>query len=472
MSIVLRLAGCLQLTVHHSFLKNGIYWYQRRIPRDVASLYPRSQKVIRKSVKTRNPILAATRVAELAERDDLLWRDLRGGEPLAPSQTTAAAHALLGMLKLEAGQAATVGTSHGDQVARDEAWEALDDHLKGVCDHYAEGRERQGFEDVSWDAVKWQLGAVQREALRLLHQRPSAQLPTLSVVRDRYLGQHDSGQAKKFREDVTRAIEVVISSAGDRLVNTYTREHADSVVERLSAAGRRTSTVRRRLNTIVAVFNYAIEQMHLDFRNSFEKYKIKKEGKDAVRRVPFTNSELRAIAFACREKDDDIRHIVALLLDTGARLSEVVGLRTEDVVLDCEVPHLLIRVHEGLGRTLKTASSTRSIPLIANALWGAQRSAGDGRRGRWLFPRYASDNDIRATAASGALNKWIRESLGVSKTVHSFRHSLRDRLREAEVPDEIKDVIGGWGAKTVAQMYGSGASLLLVRKHLMKAMAL
>jgi integrase len=42
---------------------------------------------------------------------------------------------------------------------------------------------------------------------------------------------------------------------------------------------------------------------------------------------------------ACREVDDDLRWIAALLIDTGARLAEVVGLPLADIDLDDAVPH-------------------------------------------------------------------------------------------------------------------------------------
>ena len=44
--------------------------------------------------------------------------------------------------------------------------------------------------------------------------------------------------------------------------------------------------------------------------------------------------------------------------------------------------------------------------------------------------------------------------------VHSFRHSLRDRLREAGVDREIIDQLGGWSVSNVGQNYGAGHSLL------------
>ena len=40
--------------------------------------------------------------------------------------------------------------------------------------------------------------------------------------------------------------------------------------------------------------------------------------------------------------------------------------------------------------------------------------------------------------------------------VHSFRHSLRDRLRAVECPSDLVDALGGWTTSGVGQKYGHG----------------
>ena len=50
--------------------------------------------------------------------------------------------------------------------------------------------------------------------------------------------------------------------------------------------------------------------------------------------------------------------------------------------------------------------------------------------------------------------------------IHSFRHSLRDRLRAVKYPPDIADAIGGWRSSGVGQKYGSGHKLYLKLKYL------
>ena len=41
--------------------------------------------------------------------------------------------------------------------------------------------------------------------------------------------------------------------------------------------------------------------------------------------------------------DDDLRHLVSLISDTGMRLSEAAGLMKSDFNVDCDYPHLVIQ---------------------------------------------------------------------------------------------------------------------------------
>lgn len=452
----------------HVLLKRGIFWYQRRIPRDVVSFFPGRSGVIRKSLKTRDPTEAAVLAARMARGDDAYWAQLRG-ETL--NGTTEAALSLLRMLHLEAGEAATPGIGMSDEVRRADAFEALEGHFKRTNEDFADSRERSQFENISWDVHTSHLGLVEQEALRLLTEPPVAHKPNLTVVLGKYLETHDKGSLPKFRADATRPIDIVVGIAGDLDITLYARVHAELVVKTMVARGSKTATVRRSLKTIVAVFNFAIKQLHIDFRNPFEKFKIAKEGKDAKPRVPFTLAELKLIGSDCHRKDDAVRHIAAMLLDTGARLAEIVGLRASDVFLEGEIPHILIRPHEALGRTLKTPASERPVPLIGEALWAARRAMGSRGDSGWLFPTYAESDPIRTTTASGTLNKWLRATLGISKTAHSFRHSMHDRLRDADVPEAIVDVLQGWGTRSVGQQYGAGYTVKKLHEHLVKVQA-
>ena len=81
------------------------------------------------------------------------------------------------------------------------------------------------------------------------------------------------------------------------------------------------------------------------------------------------------------------------------------------------------------------------------------------------FPGYNNGNYCNANSASAALNKWLKARVKQEGAViHSFRHSLRDRLRAIECPGDIIDQIGGWKTAGVGQSYGNGYSLEVLHK--------
>ena len=57
------------------------------------------------------------------------------------------------------------------------------------------------------------------------------------------------------------------------------------------------------------------------------------------------------------------------------------------------------------------------------------------------------------------MNKWLKTVAGDAATIHGFRHSFRDRLREVEAPKELIDQLGGWSLQSVGQSYGRGYPL-------------
>ena len=62
----------------------------------------------------------------------------------------------------------------------------------------------------------------------------------------------------------------------------------------------------------------------------------------------------------------------------------------------------------------------------------------------YLFPRFVRKGFCNANLASTALNKWLKLRVSGGFLIHSFRHSMRNRLKAEECPPEINDAIGGW----------------------------
>ena len=57
------------------------------------------------------------------------------------------------------------------------------------------------------------------------------------------------------------------------------------------------------------------------------------------------------------------------------------------------------------------------------------------------FPRYTSSKGTNANFASAALNKWLKPRVPDGCVIHSFRHSLKDRLRAVQCPSDMIDQV-------------------------------
>ena len=86
---------------------------------------------------------------------------------------------------------------------------------------------------------------------------------------------------------------------------------------------------------------------------------------DTEDRQPIPQGKLTHCSKGCIKADDEKRWLLALISDTGMRLSEAVGLPKADFVMDSEVPYINLTPHPW--RRLKTKSSERQIPLVRAA---------------------------------------------------------------------------------------------------------
>ncbi|WP_370302649.1 tyrosine-type recombinase/integrase [Pseudooceanicola sp.] len=179
-------------------------------------------------------------------------------------------------------------------------------------------------------------------------------------------------------------------------------------------------------------------------------------------REPLPSEAVLAVQAECQRLDDELRWLVALVSDTGMRLAEAAGLMLDDLVIDGTYPRVLIQEHPW--RRLKTSCSAREVPLVGRALWAARRIRSAESEGVYAFPRFNRTGQTNANSASAALNKWLRPMVPERCTMHSFRHSMRDRLRAVECPADIVDQIGGWQTEGVGQGYGRGYPLDVLAK--------
>ena len=289
--------------------------------------------------------------------------------------------------------------------------------------------------------------------------------PILSDALDLYLRLKGKGKDKTFVRTANRNIEYIIKVLGNRAIKSYSTNDAGKFRDWLIEQGMSNSTVKRVFSSIRAIINLAINEFGLNIINPFSKVYLPSSSSVDINRV-IPREDLIKIQSICKKEDDELRWIVALLSDSGMRLSEALGLTKEDINLNHSIPHIRLIPHPWRG--LKTKSSNRYIPLVKDSLWASLRVLEHNNDSNFAFPRYTSLKGCNANSASAALNKWLKEKLSKQYVIHGLRHSFRDRLRAIECPLEIIDQLGGWSFKSVGQGYGKGYELSVLGKWMNK----
>ena len=266
---------------------------------------------------------------------------------------------------------------------------------------------------------------------------------------------------------IRKHMEAATGVPFDRMpLDKLTRQHARDTRDYMLRLRKRDKTplspasVQRSLAILSALVNYALEEFDLtdSCRNPFRSLPLNVESDAAIERRDALPDEL---VDTMRDKmSGELRLLWRVLAGTGCRVAEVTGLRVQDVRLDDEIPHIMIQHHEG--RRLKTASSVRSVPLVGDALASVRDAVGLSDAGCGpLFPRYARPRG--ADAASAILMKHLRTiTTDKRHVVHSLRHRMKDKMRLADIPKDIQDLILGHASAGVAESYGSASARLVV----------
>ena len=283
----------------------------------------------------------------------------------------------------------------------------------------------------------------------------------LSEACELYLRLKGGGKDKVFTRTANRNTRYVTKLLGDRPISSYSSNEAAKFRDWCIGQGMGIKTVKRVFASVRAIINLAISEEGFDCSNAFAKTYFPDDD-NAQSRQPISAEDLKKVQSLCKDIDDEMRWLIALISDTGMRLGEAAGLLKEDIKVNEPIPHIDLKPHPW--RTLKTKGSQRLIPLTKEALWACKRLLEANNDSIFAFPRYCDERSCKANSASGGLNKWLHQYVPDNCVIHSFRHSLRDRLRAVECPADIVDAIGGWKTNGVGHGYGNGYPLEVLQR--------
>jgi len=137
-------------------------------------------------------------------------------------------------------------------------------------------------------------------------------------------------------------------------------------------------SMKREGTIIAAIINHGLKECDVDLdvgTNPFASLPWPKEDTRSVdKKLSLPTDVVDAVGERLsRGNTIELPLIWRLLAGTGMRLGEASGLTRDDLVLDGEIPHVLVRPNSVRG--LKTNSSTRSVPLVGDALVAARESS-------------------------------------------------------------------------------------------------
>ncbi|RUW53335.1 integrase [Mesorhizobium sp. M1A.F.Ca.ET.072.01.1.1] len=420
--------------------RDGIWYLVRRVPKEFASFDRRGLVRISTGVAVADDprgVRARDAVRSLGAELETYWRKLGDG------QSAEAA------LRFEAARKRARSFGLAYRTNEELAAGPLDEliaRMKLLLDRNAV----DSATDVS--AV---MGGEQRPALRL-----SGLLKEFEAIEQQNLLAMSPNQIKKWRNPKKRAIANLIGVIGDKEIARMTREDAVTFREwwqkRVVGGGLDIGTANKDIGHISKMLRVVDLTHQLKLEPVFHHLRL--SGAVAAQRAAFSEQFVQEKILAEGALDglnDEARHLVYLIADTGLRLSEAANLTAETIHLDHEIPHVQVRPN---GRRLKTDHSARDIPLVGCALEAIKLHPNG-------FPRYRD----KAASLSALVNKVLgkKKLLPTSEhSLYSLRHTFEDRLTAVEAPEKVTASL--MGHKWIRPKYGAGPSLMQKHEWLQK----
>ncbi|OYR11817.1 phage integrase family protein [Brucella rhizosphaerae] len=280
------------------------------------------------------------------------------------------------------------------------------------------------------------------------------ELPTLNDVLAFY--EENTREISKKKAPVQLAVKRANDFFGeDKPLSQITKQLALSyrshMVDLVQTEELKAGTANKQIMHLRKIIRFYLEQNDLKQDNPFNKISLQEE--KAARpaySIPFLKEKwLRGTPFS--SLNDESLHILYAIMDTGTGPKEICGLEPQDIHLDHEVPHIVIKPNKI--RKLKTGHRGRQIPLIGQSLIAFKKYPHG-------FPSHTGPTGPDNFSAN--VNKYLKAH-GLCETdehgIYSLRHTFKDRMRKHKLPPELQNYLMGHKDGSIGAHYGSGYPL-------------
>ena len=278
----------------------------------------------------------------------------------------------------------------------------------------------------------------------------SQMLEEYAQIKATELARKSLRQRSKWRVRRQSALDLFITViGGDKPFKKLTRKDVQAYrkywQKRIEQSEVRINSANRNMRHVSGLYSVVKDFHQVEGLNIFERIRI--PGGEEGKRISFDADFVQKHYLAegqFAELNPEARRIIYLCIETGVRLSEACALERSTIHLDTPVPYIDI---QAVNRTTKTKESVRKIPLVGVALL-AMRAQPDG------FPRYRDKADAASALINKALDVRKLRPGGKAQTLYSMRHTIVDRLKAVEAPNDIQEDILGH-----KHLYGAGTTL-------------
>lgn len=416
--------------------RSGRFYYNRRVPENVREYDAR--KFVRIALKTESRKEAARLALSQNEQIEAYWKALIA---------TCSKHSE-SQFQDAVSRARLLGFSYQPvNLLAQAPLEQIVERLQYV--------KNQQFNSKHVEAV---LGGVEAPKIKI----DDALLRFWDLAKDKVLNKSPN-QIRKWQHPRRRAIKNFLSVVGNKALADLTREDTlkfrDWWIERIKKEDLVSNSANKDFIHVKVIIETVNENLKLGIDTGHIFKKLLLTENDERRRLPFETDYIRSTLLNpdnLKGLNDQARWVLHVIAETGVGLTEQVGLTAEDIVLDGEIPHIVIAPKAK--NLLKTKYRKRTVPLVGYA-WDAFRACPNG------FTEYKDRPDL----LSSVLGKYLHENnlLPTDRhTVNSLRHSFQDRLLAVNAPDRVQADL--MGHKFSRQLYGNGADLMQKQDWLLK----
>lgn len=262
-------------------------------------------------------------------------------------------------------------------------------------------------------------------------------------------------------------------------LNRITRAHGNTFKAWLQdpEQGLSAKTAKNYLTSLQALLNFACMELEAIPRNPWKGLGIKVP--KTITRRPWKDEELQtlfgqplfqkyALPKGSRSGGAAAYWIPLIGLFTGARIGELAQLKVQDITYEGGIPTIQI-TDTGQGQKLKTNASRRRIPIhpelirlglldyVADACASQPLNAKNTLLADSLWPDLGTSADRQGNQISSWFSSF-RKKIGLTGTYpdfHCLRHTVRTKLAQARVPEQLMDAITGHetGGSTGRKVY-------------------